>query len=77
MAEPRDDANPDGTTMELVSDCEIVISRSFAAPARLVFEAVTKPEHIRRWWAPSSRGVMTVCEVESLRQLTDVVRSLG
>lgn len=64
MVEPRNDSSHDGTTMELVSDCEIVISRSFAAPARLVFEAVTRPEHIRRWWAPSSRGVMTVCEVD-------------
>ena len=54
----------DGTTMELVGDCEIRISRSFDAPAALVFEALHKPEHVRRWWAPRSRGEMTLCEID-------------
>lgn len=54
----------DGTQLELPTDREILISRSFAAPARIVFEAITRPEHVRRWWAPRSRGEMLVCEVD-------------
>lgn len=57
--------NPDdGTTLALPGDTDILITRRFDAPARLVFEAVTRPEHIRRWWAPRSRGEMTACEVD-------------
>jgi uncharacterized protein YndB with AHSA1/START domain len=54
----------DGTTLELPSEREILISRVFAAKAKVVFEAVTKPEHIRRWWAPRSRGEMVSCDVD-------------
>ena len=54
----------DGTTLELPSAREILISRVFNAKASIVFEAVTKPEHIRRWWAPRSRGEMLTCEVD-------------
>ncbi|MFO0728519.1 MAG: SRPBCC family protein [Myxococcota bacterium] len=54
----------DGTSLELPSDREILISRTFDAPARIVFEAVTRPEHIRQWWAPESRGAMTSCAVD-------------
>lgn len=54
----------DGTQLELPTDREILITRSFAAPARIVFEAITRPEHVRRWWAPRSRGEMLVCEVD-------------
>jgi len=45
------------TSMERTSDTELVWTRSFRAPARIVFDAYTKPEHVRRWWAPASRGV--------------------
>jgi uncharacterized protein YndB with AHSA1/START domain len=48
------------TTMEQKGDRELVISRSFDAPARLVFEAWTKPEFVRRWWAPKSHEVQVV-----------------
>lgn len=54
----------DGTTLELPSEQEIVIRRAFDAPAAIVFEAITRPEHVRRWWAPRSRGEMLVCEVD-------------
>lgn len=54
----------DGTQMFTPSDREILITRSFRAPARIVFEALTKPEHVRRWWAPRSRGEMLTCEVD-------------
>jgi len=36
---------------------EIIVTRTFAAPARLVFEAWTKPELFKRWWAPRSLGM--------------------
>jgi len=44
------------TTMELESDREIVIARTFNGPARIVFDAFTKPEFVKRWWAPKSLG---------------------
>lgn len=34
------------------SDCEIVLTRVFNAPRSLVFEALTKPELLRRWMGP-------------------------
>ena len=54
----------DGITMEVLEEAEIRISRSFDAPARIVFEALHRPEHVRRWWAPRSRGEMTLCEID-------------
>lgn len=57
--------NLNRTAMELTSDTEIVIRRTFPAPADIVFDAWTKPEHVRRWWAPKSRGVTLVqCEAD-------------
>jgi uncharacterized protein YndB with AHSA1/START domain len=53
------------TSMELRGDCEIVIERSFDAPARIVFEAWTKPEFVKRWWAPKSHGVtLSACDAD-------------
>jgi uncharacterized protein YndB with AHSA1/START domain len=42
------------TTSERTSERELVVTRTFDAPARLVFEAWTKPELLRRWWVPKS-----------------------
>ena len=42
---------------------EMVVTRTFPASADLVFEAMTNPEHIRRWWG-AGHGEMTVCEVD-------------
>jgi uncharacterized protein YndB with AHSA1/START domain len=42
---------------------EVVVTRTFDAPARLVFEAWTKPELFRRWWVPKSMG-MTLQSLE-------------
>ena len=53
------------TTVERKSERELVVTRTFNAPARIVFEAWTKPELIRRWWAPKSSGVpLTSCEAD-------------
>jgi uncharacterized protein YndB with AHSA1/START domain len=40
------------TSMELKGEREIVIARTFNGPARIVFDAWTRPELVRRWWAP-------------------------
>ena len=54
------------TTTERVSDREIVVTRSFRAPPRLVFEAWTRPELMMRWWAPKSFCVTFVsCEMDA------------
>src|SRR3954451_21408650 len=42
------------TTMERTSERELVVTRTFDAPARLVFEAWSKPELFQRWWVPKS-----------------------
>jgi uncharacterized protein YndB with AHSA1/START domain len=45
------------TTVERASDRELVVTRRFNGPARVVFEAWTKPELFRRWWVPKSFGL--------------------
>jgi len=45
------------TTVERISERELVITRTFNGPARIVFEAWTRPELLKRWWAPRSFGV--------------------
>ena len=53
------------TDVERVSDRELVVTRTFDAPARLVFEAWTRPELFKRWWAPKSSGVpLLSCEMD-------------
>ena len=53
------------TTTERTSDRELVVTRTFNAPARIVFEAWTKPELLKRWWAPKSFGLtMISCEAD-------------
>ena len=47
----------------LPTDEQILITREFDAPRHLVYEAYTKPEHIRRWWH-ANRGEMTIAEVD-------------
>jgi uncharacterized protein YndB with AHSA1/START domain len=50
-------------TLTLPSDREIRLTRVFRAPRRLVFEAMSKPEHVRRWWGPRGSTVV-VCEMD-------------
>jgi uncharacterized protein YndB with AHSA1/START domain len=53
------------TTLERLSDREIVITRAFDGPARIVFDAWTKPELLQRWWAPRSLGVtLFACDAD-------------
>ncbi len=52
--------------VERISDRELVVTRLFDAPAHLVFEAWTKPELFRKWWAPASVGMtFLACEMDA------------
>jgi uncharacterized protein YndB with AHSA1/START domain len=53
------------TTVERKSERELVVTRTFNGPARIVFEAWTKPELLKRWWAPKSTGMYLIsCETD-------------
>lgn len=53
------------TTTERTSDREIVVTRIVNGPARLVFDAWTKPELLMRWWAPKAYGIVFIsCEID-------------
>ena len=53
------------TRVERKSEREIVITRTFNASARIVFEAWTKAELMRRWWVPKSSGITLLsCEMD-------------
>lgn len=53
------------TIVERKSDRELVVTRTFNGPAHVVFNAWTKPELLKRWWAPKSFGISFVsCEVD-------------
>jgi uncharacterized protein YndB with AHSA1/START domain len=52
-------------TVERTSERELVITRTFNAPPRVVFEAWTKPELLERWWVPKSTGMSLLsCEAD-------------
>jgi uncharacterized protein YndB with AHSA1/START domain len=53
-----------GTTVERGSERERVVTRMFDGPARIIFDAWTHPELLKRWWAPRSLGV-SLFECES------------
>ncbi len=53
------------TAVERTSDRELVVTRTFDAPAHVVFEAWSKPELFKRWWIPKSVGLSLVsCEMD-------------
>src|SRR5215467_2533036 len=58
-------ATKNRTTVERKSEREIVITRTINGPARIVFEAWTKPELFKQWWVPKSMGmVLRSCEMD-------------
>src|SRR6476619_2820031 len=62
-SEPTLMKNP--TTTERTSDRELVVTRTFNGPARIVFEAWTRPELFKRWWVPKSTGMSLLsCEMD-------------
>ena len=57
MNAPQDSApetTKNRTTVEAKSEREVVVTRTFDAPARIVFQAWTTPELFKRWWVPKS-----------------------
>ena len=55
------------TTVERTSDRELVVTRTFNGPARIVFEAWTRAELFKRWWVPKSMGAfmsLQSCEMD-------------
>jgi uncharacterized protein YndB with AHSA1/START domain len=58
-------ANSDSFTVTTPSDQEIRMTRLFNAPRHLVFEAMTKPEHVVQWWGQLGQGYsVPVCEID-------------
>ena len=49
--------------IEFPSELEILLTRAFEAPIELVFDVLTKPEHVRKWFAPFE-DKMTVCSID-------------
>ena len=57
-------ANRHGSSViEFSSELEIVTTREFDAPLELVFDVLTKPEHVRNWFAPF-RDQLTECSID-------------
>jgi uncharacterized protein YndB with AHSA1/START domain len=53
------------TAVERKSDRELVVTRTFDAPAHLVFEAWSRPELFQRWWVPKSAGMSLLsCDMD-------------
>jgi uncharacterized protein YndB with AHSA1/START domain len=58
-------ANSETFTVTTPSDREVRLTRLFDAPRALVFEAMSKPEHIRRWWGNIGDGYsVPICDVD-------------
>ena len=55
------------TTAERRSDREMVVTRTFDAPARIVFEAWTRPELFKQWWVPKSSGLALLSLEQDVR----------
>ena len=54
------------TTSERKSERELVVTRTFNGPARIVFEAWTQPELFKRWWVTKSMGMTLLsCEIDA------------
>jgi uncharacterized protein YndB with AHSA1/START domain len=53
------------TTVQKKSEREVVVTRTFDAPARLVFDAWSRPELFKKWWVPRSMGMtLRSCEMD-------------
>src|SRR5438046_3055263 len=58
-------ANSETFNVTTPSDEEIRLTRLFNAPRELVFEAMTKPEHVKQWWGRLGEGYsVPVCEID-------------
>ncbi len=58
-------ANSDSFKVTTPSDEEVRLTRLFDAPPELVFEAMSRPEHVRQWWGQLGEGYsVPVCEID-------------
>ena len=57
-------SNRESLKVSLPSEKEILLERVFHAPRRLVFEGLTRPEHVSRWWIAMDDLEMPVCEID-------------
>ena len=61
----RNESESQRTSVQKKSEREVVVTRTFDAPARLVFEAWSKPELFKKWWVPRSMGMtLRSCEID-------------
>lgn len=61
----RKESESHRTTVQKKSDREVVVTRTFDAPARLVFDAWSRPELFKKWWVPRSMGMtLSSCEMD-------------
>jgi uncharacterized protein YndB with AHSA1/START domain len=61
----RKESETQRTTVQKKSDREVVVTRTFDAPARLVFEAWSTAELFKKWWVPRSMGMtLRSCELD-------------
>jgi uncharacterized protein YndB with AHSA1/START domain len=61
----REESEFHRTTVQKKSDREVVVTRTFDAPARIVFEAWSRPELFKKWWAPRSMGMtLRSCDMD-------------
>jgi uncharacterized protein YndB with AHSA1/START domain len=61
----NESATKNQTTVERTSEREIVVTRTFNAPPRIVFQAWTTPELFKQWWLPKSMGMTLLsCEMD-------------
>lgn len=65
MVASRAAANSETFEITTPAECEIRMSRVFNAPRNLVFEVMSKPEHVKRWWGCLDEGYsMPICEID-------------
>ncbi|MEO5920670.1 MAG: SRPBCC family protein [Pseudolysinimonas sp.] len=61
----KTESGKNSTTVHMSSDREVVVTRTFDCPARLVFEAWSKAELFEQWWVPQSLGAtLRSCELD-------------
>lgn len=61
----RKESESQRTTVQKKSEREVLVTRTFDAPARVVFEAWSKPELFKKWWVPRSMGMtLRSCEMD-------------
>ena len=63
LNERRDVMRASTSAAEPIAEREVVITRAFDAPARLLFEACSKPEHLMKWFGPKG-WPLTLCEMD-------------